>query len=102
MYDKSKVEMLEYLKAKDDEIKALNSMVELLRERNEFNFGLWRNLNEEYLNAFWNSKDLERKVDNLKIDYKRMERKLKLTNIAVYIQPIIWSACWLFVQWLLK
>lgn len=102
MYDKSKTEMLEYLKLKDDEIKELNSRIDILKDANDFHYGLLRNLNDECSNVFWGNKDLEKELKNLKIDFKRIERNLKFNNISIYAQPFIWSAVWFFMQWLLK
>ena len=102
MYDKSKTEMLEYLKAKDDEIKVLNSRIDLLKETIEFNSGLVKNVNDDYSRMIWDIKGLEDKIDNMKMDYSRMERKVKANSVMVYIQPFVWSACWFFMQWLLR
>ena len=113
MYDKSKVEMLEYLKAKDDEIKVLNSRIDLLKETLEIKSGvvedvkkdyssIVKDVKSDYLSMIWNIKGLEDKIDNMKMDYNRMERKVKANSVMVYIQPFVWSACWFFVQWLLK
>ena len=102
MYDKSKAVMLEYLKLKDDEIKELNSRIDLLKESNDFHYGLLKNLSDECSNVFWDSKDLENRLKNLRMDYSRMERKVKANSVMVYIQPFVWSACWFFMQWLLK
>ena len=102
MYDKSKAEMLEYLKLKDDEIKELNSRIDLLKEGNDFHYGLLKNLSDECSNVFWGSKDLENRLKNLRMDYSRMERKVKANSVMVYIQPFIWSAVWFFMNWLMK
>lgn len=102
MYDKNKAEILEYLKLKDDEIKELNSRIDLLKKSNDFHYGLLKNLSDECSNVFWDSKDLENRLKNLRMDYSRMERKVKANSVMVYIQPFVWSACWFFMQWLLK
>lgn len=102
MYDKSKAEMLEYLKAKDDEIKVLNSRIDVLKDNIEFDSGLVKSINDDYSSMIWDIKGLEDKIDNMKMDYSRMERKVKTNSVMVYIQPFVWSACWFFVQWLLK
>ena len=102
MYDKSKAEMLEYLKLKDDEIKVLNSRIDVLKESIEFNSGLVKNVNSDYSSMIWDIKALEDEISNIKMGYGRMERKVKFNSVMVYIQPFIWSACWFFMQWLLK
>ena len=102
MYDKNKAEILNYIKEKDDEIKVLNSRIDILKETIEFNSGLVKSVNDDYSRMIWDIKGLEDKIDNMKMDYSRMERKVKANSVMVYIQPFIWSACWFFVQWLLK
>ena len=102
MYDKSKTEILNYIKEKDDEIKVLNSRIDILKETIEFNSGLVKNVNDDYSRMIWDIKGLEDKIDNMKMDYSRMERKVKANSVMVYIQPFVWSACWFFMQWLLK
>lgn len=109
MYDKSKAEMLEYLKAKDDEIKekedeikVLNSRIDILKETLEIKSGIVKDVKDDYSSMIWDIKGLENKIDNMKMDYSRMERKVKANSVMVYIQPFIWSACWFFVNWLLK
>lgn len=102
MYDKSKAEMLEYIKGKDDEIKVLNSRIDLLKETLEIKSGIVKDVKSDYSSMIWDIKGLENKIDNMKMDYSRMERKVKFNSIAIYIQPFVWSACWFFMQWLLK
>ena len=102
MYDKSKAEMLEYIKEKDDEIKVLNSRIDLLKETLEIKTGIVKNVKDDYSSMVWDIKGLENEIENIKMDYSRMERKVKANSVIVYIQPFIWSACWFFVQWLLK
>ena len=102
MYDKNKAEILNYIKKKDDEIKVLNSRIDLLKETIEFNSGLVKSVNDDYSRMIWDIKALEDEIDNMKMDYSRMERKVKANSVMVYIQPFVWSACWFFVQWLLK
>lgn len=109
MYDKSKAEMLEYLKAKDDEIKekddeikVLNSRIDLLKETLEIKTGIVKNVKDDYSSMVWDIKALEDDIDNMKMDYSRMERKVKANSVMVYIQPFIWSAVWFFMNWLMK
>lgn len=102
MYDKSKAEMLEYIKGKNDEIKVLNSRIDLLKETLEIKSGIVKDVKSDYSSMIWDIKGLENKIDNMKMDYSRMERKVKFNSIAIYIQPFVWSACWFFMQWLLK
>ena len=102
MYDKSKAEMLEYIKGKDDEIKVLNSRIDLLKETLEIKSDIVKDVKSDYSSMIWDIKGLEDKIDNMKMDYSRMERKVKANSVMVYIQPFVWSACWFFVQWLLK
>lgn len=102
MYDKSKAEILNYIKEQNDEIEVLNARIDLLKESNDFHYGLLKNLSDECSNVFWNNKDLENRLKNLKMDYSRMERKVKANSVMVYIQPFIWSAVWFFMNWLLK
>lgn len=102
MYDKSKVEILNYIKKKDDEIKVLNSRINVLKDNIEFDSGLVKSINDDYSRMIWDIKALEDEIHNIKMGYSRMERKVKFNSIAIYIQPFIWSACWFFVQWLLK
>ena len=109
MYDKSKVEMLEYLKAKDDEIKekedeikVLNSRINILKETLEIKSGIVEDVKKDYSSMIWDIKGLENEIENIKMDYSRMERKLKFNNISIYIQPFVWTAGWLFAQWLLR
>lgn len=102
MYDKSKAEMLEYIKKKDDEIKVLNSRIDILKETLEIKSDIVKDVKSDYSSMIWDIKGLEDKIDNMKMDYSRMERKVKFNSIAIYIQPFVWSACWFFVQWLLK
>ena len=102
MYDKSKAEMLEYIKGKDDEIKVLNSRIDLLKEILEIKSDIVKDVKSDYSSMIWDIKGLEDKIDNMKMDYSRMERKVKANSVMVYIQPFVWSACWFFVQWLLK
>lgn len=109
MYDKSKAEMLEYLKAKDDEIKekedeikVLNSRIDLLKETLEIKTGIVKNVKDDYSSMFWDIKGLDNEIENIKMDYSRMERKVKANSVMVYIQPFIWSAVWFFMNWLMK
>ena len=102
MYDKSKAEMLEYIKGKDDEIKVLNSRIDILKETLEIKSDIVKDVKSDYSSMIWDIKGLEDKIDNMKMDYSRMERKVKANSVMVYIQPFIWSACWFFVNWLLK
>lgn len=102
MYDKSKAEMLEYLKEKDDEIKVLNSRIDLLKETLEIKTGIVKNVKDDYSSMIWDIKELENKIDNMEMDYSRMERKVKANSVMVYIQPFIWSAVWFFMNWLMK
>ena len=102
MYDKNKAEMLEYIKGKDDEIKVLNSRIDLLKETLEIKSDIVKDVKSDYSSMIWDIKGLEDKIDNMKMDYSRMERKVKANSVMVYIQPFVWSACWFFVQWLLK
>ena len=102
MYDKSKAEMLEYIKGKDDEIKVLNSRIDILKETLEIKSDIVKDVKSDYSSMIWDIKGLEDKIDNMKMDYSRMERKVKANSVMVYIQPFVWSACWFFVQWLLK
>ena len=102
MYDKSKAEMLEYLKAKDDEVKVLNSRIDILKETLEIKSDIVKDVKSDYSRMIWDIKGLEDEIENIKMDYSRMERKVKFNSIAIYIQPFVWSACWFFVQWLLK
>ena len=120
MYDKSKAEILNYIKKKDDEIKekedeikVLNSRIDLLKETLEIKSGIAedvkkdyssivKDVKSDYSSMIWNIKGLENEIENIKMDYSRMERKVKANSFMVYIQPLIWSACWFFVQWLLK
>ena len=102
MYDKSKAEMLEYIKGKDDEIKVLNSRIDLLKETLEIKSDIVKDVKSDYSSMIWDIKGLEDKIDNMKMDYSRMERKVKANSVIVYIQPFVWSVCWFFVQWLLK
>ena len=102
MYDKSKAEMLEYIKGKDDEIKVLNSRIDVLKETLEIKSDIVKDVKSDYSSMIWDIKGLEDKIDNMKMDYSRMERKVKANSVMVYIQPFVWSVCWFFVQWLLK
>lgn len=102
MYDKSKAEMLEYIKGKDDEIKVLNSRIDILKETLEIKSDIVKDVKSDYSSMIWDIKGLEDKIDNMKMDYSRMERKVKANSIMVYIQPFVWSVCWFFVNWLLK
>ena len=102
MYDKSKAEMLEYIKGKDDEIKVLNSRIDLLKETLEIKSDIVKDVKSDYSSMIWDIKGLEDKIDNMKMDYSRMERKVKANSVMVYIQPFVWSVCWFFVNWLLK
>ena len=102
MYDKSKTEILNYIKEKDDEIKVLNSRIDVLKETIEIKSDIVKDVKSDYSSMIWDIKGLEDKIDNMKMDYSRMERKVKANSIMVYIQPFVWSACWFFVQWLLK
>lgn len=102
MYDKSKTEILNYIKEKDDEIKVLNSRIDILKETLEIKSDIVKDVKSDYSSMIWDIKGLEDKIDNMKMDYSRMERKVKANSVMVYIQPFVWSACWFFVQWLLK
>ena len=120
MYDKEKTEILNYIKKKDDEIKekedeikVLNSRIDLLKETLEIKSGIAedvkkdyssivKDVKSDYSSMIWNIKGLENEIENIKMDYSRMERKVKANSFMVYIQPLIWSACWFFMQWLLK
>lgn len=102
MYDKSKAEMLEYIKGKDDEIKVLNSRIDILKETLEIKSDIVKDVKSDYSSMIWDIKGLEDKIDNMKMDYSRMERKVKANSVMVYIQPFVWSVCWFFVNWLLK
>lgn len=109
MYDKDKTEILNYIKKKEDEIKekedeikVLNSRIDLLKETLEIKTGIVKNVKDDYSSMVWDIKGLENKIDNMKMDYSRMERKVKANSVMVYIQPFIWSAVWFFMQWLLK
>ena len=109
MYDKSKVEILNYIKEKDDkikekddEIKVLNSRIDLLKEVLEIKTGIVKNVKDDYSSMIWDIKGLENKIDSMKMDYSRMERKVKANSVMVYIQPFIWSAVWFFMNWLMK
>lgn len=102
MYDKSKVEILNYIKKKDDEIKVLNSRIDVLKDNIEFDSDIVKDVKSDYSRMIWDIKALEDEIHNIKMGYSRMERKVKFNSIAIYIQPFIWSACWFFVQWLLK
>ena len=102
MYDKSKAEILEYIKKKDDEIKVLNSRIDILKETLEIKSDIVKDVKSDYSSMIWDIKGLEDKIDNMKMDYSRMERKVKANSVMVYIQPFVWSACWFFVNWLLK
>lgn len=102
MYDKSKAEILNYVKEKDDEIKVLNSRIDILKESIEFNSGLVKNVNSDYSSMIWDIKALEDEISNIKMGYGRMERKVKFNSVMVYIQPFIWSAVWFFMNWLMK
>ena len=102
MYDKSKAEILNYIKEQNDEIKVLNSRIDLLKETLEIKSDIVKDVKSDYSSMIWDIKGLEDKIDNMKMDYNRMERKVKANSVMVYIQPFVWSACWFFVQWLLK
>ena len=102
MYDKSKAEILNYIKEKDDEIKVLNSRIDILKETLEIKSDIVKDVKSDYSSMIWDIKGLEDKINNMKMDYSRMERKVKANSVMVYIQPFVWSACWFFVQWLLK
>ena len=102
MYDKSKTEILNYIKEKDDEIKVLNSRIDVLKETIEIKSDIVKDVKSDYSSMIWDIKALEDEIDNMKMDYSRMERKVKANSVMVYIQPFVWSACWFFVQWLLK
>ena len=102
MYDKNKAEILEYIKKKDDEIKVLNSRIDVLKETLEIKSDIVKDVKSDYSSMIWDIKGLEDKIDNMKMDYSRMERKVKANSVMVYIQPFVWSVCWFFVQWLLK
>ena len=102
MYDKNKAEILNYIKEKDDEIKVLNSRIDILKETLEIKSDIVKDVKSDYSSMIWDIKGLEDKIDNMKMDYSRMERKVKANSVMVYIQPFVWSACWFFVQWLLK
>ena len=102
MYDKNKAEILEYIKKKDDEIKVLNSRIDILKETLEIKSDIVKDVKSDYSSMIWDIKGLEDKIDNMKMDYSRMERKVKANSVMVYIQPFVWSVCWFFVQWLLK
>lgn len=109
MYDKSKTEILEYLKLKDDEIKekedeikVLNSRIDLLKETLEIKNGIVKNVKDDYSSMVWDIKRLEDDIENIKMDYSRMERKLKFNSISIYVQPFVWTAGWLFAQWLMR
>lgn len=102
MYDKSKAEILNYIKKQDDEIKALNDRIDLLKETLEIKSDIVKDVKSDYSSMIWDIKGLEDKIDNMKMDYSRMERKVKANSVMVYIQPFVWSACWFFMQWLLK
>lgn len=102
MYDKSKVEMLEYLKSKDDEIKVLNSRIDLLKETVKYNTEDIKQVSDKYAYDYWGNKSLKRQVEDIELKYSRMERKVKANSVMVYIQPFIWSAVWFFMNWLLK
>lgn len=102
MYDKSKTEILNYIKEKDDEIKVLNSRIDILKETLEIKSDIVKDVKSDYSSMIWDIKGLEDKIDNMKMDYSRMERKVKANSVMVYIQPFVWSACWFFVNWLLK
>ena len=102
MYDKSKAEILNYIKEKDDEIKVLNSRIDILKETLEIKSDIVKDVKSDYSSMIWDIKGLEDKIDNMKMDYSRMERKVKANSVMVYIQPFVWSVCWFFVNWLLK
>ena len=102
MYDKSKAEILNYIKEKDDEIKVLNSRIDILKETLEIKSDIVKDVKSDYSSMIWDIKGLEDKINNMKMDYSRMERKVKANSVMVYIQPFVWSACWFFMQWLLK
>jgi len=102
MYDKSKTEILNYIKKQDDEIKALNDRIDFLMEATRMNTEDIKNLRENYTYAYWENDTRETALKNIKLDYSRMERKVKTANIMVYIQPFIWSAVWFFMNWLMK
>lgn len=102
MYDKSKAEMLEYIKKKEDEIMVLNSRIDVLKETLEIKSGIVKDVKKDHSSMVWGIKGLENEIENIKMDYSRMERKVKANTVMVYIQPFIWSACWFFVNWLLR
>lgn len=102
MYDKSKSELLKYIKKQDDEIKVLNSRIDLLSEATRMNTEDIKNLRENYTYVYWENDTRETAIKNIKLDYSRMERKVKTASVMVYIQPFIWSAVWFFMNWLLK
>lgn len=102
MYDKNKAEILNYIKEQNDEIKVLNSRIDILKETLEIKSDIVKDVKSDYSSMIWDIKGLEDKIDNMKMDYSRMERKVKANSVMVYIQPFVWSACWFFVQWLLK
>lgn len=107
--DNKEQEIVEYLKEKDDEIKekegeikVLNSRINILKETLEIKSGIVEDVKKDYSSMIWDIKGLENEIENIKMDYSRMERKLKFNSISIYVQPFVWTAGWLFAQWLLR
>lgn len=99
MYDKSKAEMLEYIKEKDDEIKELNIRVKVLEETVEFNTVNIQQVSEK---VYWGNGGVERDIENLETDNARMKRKLEFNTGLTVVQPVLWGICWALISWLMK
>lgn len=98
-YDKSKAELLNYVKAKEDEIKELNIRVKVLEETVEFNTVNIQQVSEK---VYWGSGGVERDIENLETDNARMKRKLEFNTGLTVVQPILWGICWALISWLMK
>lgn len=102
MYDKSKAEMLEYIKKKDDEIKALNDRIDLLEEDVDSNTEDIKEVSEKYTHAYWGIKGTERDIADLVNESFHMKRRLNVNTGLVIVQPVLWGICWALISWLMK
>lgn len=95
MYDKSKVEIIEYLKSKDDEVKALKEENEKLTEKT---LALTKkNIRKQEDLAHMDRRILDLMMDNIKAEQRiQDEKRVQYFYLSVIIaQCLIW---WAFIS----